>query len=71
MKVKIEDMKVNITKTITRTITYIVKDVSVTPLLFFISLLLYFTIFKDFKSISKDYFDKACYIKNYDDRYLG
>lgn len=29
------------------------------------------TIIKDFKSISKDYFDKACYIANYDDRYLG
>ena len=29
------------------------------------------TIIKDFKSISKDYFDKACYIANYDDRYLN
>ena len=28
------------------------------------------TIIKDFQSISKDYFDKACYIANYDDRYL-
>ena len=29
------------------------------------------TIIKDFQSISKDYFNKSCYITNHNDRYLN